>query len=68
LLGVRWFCIAGIGVGNGWGAGGRDGNQLCIGCLLDEAVDVISNGVVFSHGVAKLLNVFLKVVEGLVVV
>ncbi len=68
MLGVRWFGIAGIGAGKGWVAGGRDRNQLGIGCLLDEAVDVIDDDVVLSHGVAKPLNVFLEVVEGLVVV
>jgi len=66
LLG-EWFGIAGIGAGKGWVAGGLDCNQLGIGHGLDELVDVIGDGVDLSHGVAKLLKVFLKVVEGLVV-
>jgi len=68
LLGVRWFGVAGSGAGKGWVADGLDCNQLGIGRLLDDAGDVIYDGLGLSHGLTKPLNGFLEVSEGLVVV
>ena len=67
MLGVRWFGIAGSGAGKGWVADGLDCNQLGIGRLLDDAGDVIYDGLGLSHGLTKPLNAFLEVVEVLVV-
>jgi len=67
IVGVRWFGMAGSGAGEGWGASVIDGNQPGIGHLLEDVVDAIKYGIELSHGMAKPLNVGLKVVESLVV-
>jgi len=49
----------------GWVAGGIAGGQPGLGRLLEEVIDAV--GVCLSHGLAKPLDVCLKVVESFVV-
>jgi len=58
--------VAGSGAGVDWVAGITD-NQPGIGWWLEDVVDAVKYGVKLSHGVAELLDICLKVTEGLVV-
>jgi len=50
LLRVRWFVMAGSGAGKGWVAGGIDGYQPDLSCLLEDVVDAVEYSVKLSHG------------------